>query len=378
MSRIKYPYEFDPQKRRIAKSYRRGRMIILFMGLLISLATVLIILFSSLHIAIRNFVVQYPASTLFYGFLTLLIFSVTGFPLTFFSTFVYEKMFKLSRYSFAGWFKDYLKSDLISYTFSLILIVALYFAIRTFSLWWVFAGLFYIIFSAIVSYVYPQIIVPFMWKTEPYRDKSMKNKILDLCKKLGVSGVRNIVVIKESEKSIRPNAFFIGFGNSKRMGLFDTLLNSFPKNEIESVVGHELAHYVNKDVLRGLILDSILIFPTLFAVDYFVGLFGPTFGVQAIGDIASLPLFGLIYGVIGFLLMPLTNTHSRWREAQADEFALRHIRKAEAQVSLEKRLADLHLSELKAHPLIEFWLYTHPSTFRRIKMAEEYKKKSKR
>ena len=78
-----------------------------------------------------------------------------------------------------------------------------------------------------------------------------------------------------------------------------------------------------------------------------------------------------------FLLMPLTNTHSRWRESEADRFALEHVQKPSAQASSEKRLADMNLSELKAHPLIEFWMLSHPPTIRRIKMAEKWKMKPK-
>ena len=377
MTRIRYPYEFDPKKRRAASTYRRGKLLLYFIGLFISLGTALVILFSSFHTTLRDFVLQYPLATLFYGFLILLVFSITGFSIAFYSSYIYDRKFKLTRYKITGWFKDYLKNNLIYYILTLIVILVLYFSIKTFSPWWIYAGIFYIIFSSVINYILPFFIIPFMWKTEPYRDKSMKQKILNLCRKLGVMNIRNVVVIKESEKSVRPNAFFMGFGNSKRIGLFDNLLNNFTKNEVETVVGHELAHYVNKDILRGLILEATLVFPILFGVDYFVGVFATFFGINNISDLASLPLIGLIYGTLGFLSMPIANAHSRWRESEADKFALEHVRKSLPQISTEKRLADLSLSELKPHPLVEFWLFTHPSAIRRIKMAENWKRKLK-
>ncbi len=378
MSRIKYPYEFDPQKRRIAKGYRRGRLLFYLLGLIVSSGIALVILSSGLHTALRDFVSNYPLPTQSYAFLIFLIVSTASFPLAVYSMFIYEKKFKLSLYTFSGWLKDYLKISLISYIFGLILVSLLYFSIRTFSLWWVYAGIFYIAFYMVVNYIYPLLIVPFMWKTEPYRDRGMKEKILRLCRKLGAMNIRNVVVAKESEKSVRPNAFFYGLGNQQKIALFDNLLNKFTRDEIETVVGHELGHYINKDIIRGLILEAILIFPILFGVDYFVGVLAPVFGINGIGDLASLPLIGLIYGTLGFLSMPINNMHSRWREAQADEFALRHVRKPLAQVSTEKRLADIHLADLKVHPFIEFWLHTHPVTWRRIKMAEEWKRKPKK
>lgn len=378
MPRIKYPYEFDPQKRRIAKTYRRGRLLLYFLGLLVSSGIALIILYSGLHTALRDFVSNYPFPTQFFTLLIFLTVSAATFPLTVYSTFIYEKKFKLSLYTFAGWLKDYLKMSLISYIFGLILVSLLYFSIHTFSLWWIYASIFYIVFYILVNYIYPMLIVPFMWKTEPYRDKGMKEKILRLCRKLGAMNIRDVVVAKESEKSIRPNAFFYGLGNQQKIALFDNLLNKFTRDEIETVVGHELGHYINKDIIRGLILEAIIIFPALFAIDYSVRIFAPAFHIQGIGDLASLPLIGLINGVIAFILMPLVNAHSRWRESQADKFALEHVQKPFAQASMEKRIADMHLSELRSHPLIEFWLFTHPSTIRRIRMAEDWKRKLKK
>lgn len=372
--KIRYPYEFDKKKRSVAKSYRKGKLLFYFLSLLISLATSLVVLFSGFHISLRDFVSQYPLTVQVYGFLILLIFTFTGLPLAFYSTFIHDKKFKITVYKISGWLKDFLKSNLIYYTLSLIVISLLYFSIRNFSPWWIYAGIFYIIFSTTINYVYPLIIIPFMWKTEPYRDRTMKERILNLCRKLGVANIRNVVVIKESEKSVRSNAVFMGFGQSKRIGLFDNLLTKFTRNEIETVVGHELGHYVEKDLFRGMVLESILIFPALFLVDYFVSATGPIFGITSIASIASLPLIGLINGILGFLIMPITNTHSRWRESNADKFALIHLNKPEAQVSTEKRLADTTLSTLKANPFIEFWLFTHPSVDRRIKMAEEWKK----
>ena len=165
MARIRYPYEFDPKKRKIASSYRRGKLLLYFLGLLVSLGTSLVILFSGFHITIRDFVLQYPLQTLFYGFLILLIFTITGFPVAFYSSYIYDRKFKLVRYKITGWFKDYLKSALIFYILTLIVISVLYFSIRTFSLWWIYASIFYIIFSAIINYIYPLLIIPFMWMT---------------------------------------------------------------------------------------------------------------------------------------------------------------------------------------------------------------------
>ncbi|MBI2545505.1 MAG: M48 family metallopeptidase [Candidatus Aenigmarchaeota archaeon] len=374
MPKIKYPYQFDPKKRKIASEYRRAKLIMYFLSLIISLATGFFILYGGLHLAIKDFVVQYPLETITYPFLVLTIFSITGLPLSFYSSFIFDHKFKIATYKLSGWITDYLKGTLIYFVFSLIVIAGLYFSIRTFDPWWFTAGILYVIFSISMNYIFPFLIIPFMWKTETYKDKSMRARILKLCKNIGVNGIKNVIVIKESEKSVRPNAVFTGFGNSKEIGLFDTLLTTFTKDEIETVIGHELGHYINRDILKGVVLEAVLIFPILYLTDHFVNLYSPMFGINGINDLAMLPLFGIIYGTLNFLLMPLSNTFSRWMESKADKFALEHVRKPVAQVSTEKRLADLHLDEVEPNPIMEFWFRSHPSAIRRIRMAENWKR----
>lgn len=377
MTKIKYPYEFDPKKRKMTEAYRKGKMILYLASLLLSLAISLAILFSGLHIAAGDVAVQYPLAALVNGFLILTIFTALKLPLNFYSYYVYEHRFRLSRYTIRSWCIDFLKFSFVNYAITLTLISLLYFSF-SFSPWWLFAGIMYIMFTTAMHYIFPFVILPFLWKTKPYRDRAMKRRILELCRKLGVTSIRNIVVIKESEKSVKPNAMFTGLWNSKEICLFDNLLNNFTEDEVETVVGHELGHYASKDILRGLVLEALLIFPVLLAVDYFVAMTGPAVGISSVSDMSALTLTGLVYGAINFFLMPLVNSYSRHREARADEFALRYVRKPAAQISAEKRLADMHLSELEAHPLVEFWLSSHPSTTKRIRMAERWKESEKK
>ncbi len=377
MPKIKYPYEFDPKKRELATKYRRGRTALYFLGTFFSLCITLGILFSGFHVMLRDFVSNLPFPTIVYGFVILLTYTIFQLPISFYSSYIYEKKFNLSNYTTKSWLKDFIKAAIISYPLMLLVIGILYFTIHTFSPWWIYASIFYIMFSIAMNYIYPFVIVPFMWKVQPYTDKGMKEKILNLCRKLGVTGIRNVVLINESEKSVKPNAVFMGLGNSKRIGLFDNLTNNFSRDEIETVVGHELGHYIQKDILRGIVLESIMIFPILYLVNYFVPIIGPFFTINSVYSISSLPLIGLINGILGFLLMPVVNTHSRWRESNADKFALIHLNKPDAQISTEKKLADMSLSTLKANPFLEFWLFTHPSVHRRIEMAERWKKYKK-
>lgn len=377
MVRIKYPYKFDPKKRELAEKYKNGKLKLYFVSIMLSILTSGLILLTNFHITLDIWTSQLPFQLVFYTLGILLIFTVSRLPLTFYSSFMYEHKFNLSNYKIIGWLTDFAKMIIISYPLAILSIAILYFSINTFTPWWLYAGVLYIAVSTIMDYIYPEIIVPFMWKIKPYKDAKMKKKILDMCKKVGQVNIKKIVVIEESEKSSKPNAVFMGFGKTKSIGLFDTLLNSFTSAEIETVIGHELGHYVNKDMIKGTILEAIIVFPLLYITDYVIVNYGYIFGIPNIASLTSLVLIGLIYGFLEFLTMPIVNGYSRRMESAADKFALDNVRKPEAQISTERRLTDMHLSEVSAHPLIEFWMYSHPSTVKRIQMAEKWKKKKK-
>ena len=370
-----YPYQFDPKKRAIALRYRRGRLLIYAASLLVTLAVVLSMLASGAHRVLGALALSFPFPWLVNVLFILVILTITSLPIAFYSTYRYEHLYGLARYTLRGWVTDFIKMTLVSYVVTLIMVALLYLSF-SFSPWWLFAGIFYIVMISALDYIFPFVILPFLWRTRPYQDAAMKKKILALCGQLGVSSIRNVVIIKESEKSIKPNAVFMGFGNSKEIGLFDNLLDQFTADEVETVVGHELGHYVHKDILRTIVLEAVLIIPTLIAVDAIVS--RGLFGVSGVRDIAALLLFGFAFSAIRFFLMPLANAYSRRMEDQADAFALDHVRKPDAQISAEKRLADMHLSELEPNKLVEFWLYTHPSTVKRIERAAQWKKAQKR
>jgi STE24 endopeptidase len=193
-----------------------------------------------------------------------------------------------------------------------------------------------------------------------------------MTKSMGLNEIKNVVIIKESEKSKKPNAVFMGIGKTKTIGLFDTLIHNFPKPEIESVIWHELGHYVGKDNISHVIIDTIKMMFILFVVDNVFRAYSIPLTVM------SFPLIMLSFLLLELLTMPITNTYTRYLEKHADLFSLRLTKNISAHVSTEMRLADMHLSEERVHPLIEFFFYTHPMTAKRIAYAREYWKKGKK
>lgn len=367
---MKYPYEFSHERRRKARAYTRVKVI---NGVINGILVPLVFFYAFLALGFSATLDNAVQSTLIYIFIFLSLLNAAQFPLRFYSGFVLEHRYGLSTQRFGGWLKDYAKGLFISYLFSLPVLFGLYLLLAV-SSWWIYAGVTYFFLNLLLHYIFPVLIFPFFYKVVPYRDAKMKRRLIKMAARFG-KRIDNVFVAKESEKSRKANAMFSGIGPTKRIILFDNLLKYFRKDEVETVIGHELGHYVNKDSLRYLFIDSVKIFPALLIIDYVLRSSIGLFGITALNDIASLPLFLLAYNIIELIIMPVYNTYSRHREGLADLFALKVSNKPRAQESTEKRLADLDLVDDRPHPLVEFILFTHPAPWRRIRMCQEWKKK---
>ena len=140
--------------------------------------------------------------------------------------------------------------------------------------------------------------------------------------------VTGVFVVDQSRKSRTANAAVTGLGRTRRILLFDTLLDQFTAEEIEAVLAHELAHQLHGDIRRGLLVQGALTLVTFWIADLalrwgvgWLGLAGPA-------DIAGLPLFGLILVLVSLAALPVANGWSRRVEWQADRFALETIRRS--------------------------------------------------
>lgn len=379
--RIKYPYEFNPNIREKAKQYSTGRIFNrVFTGMLLPIVIFIAILYSGFHLAIADFAVSLNALFFVQIFILALfaILTIIEFVPSFYFSYIREHKYGLSNYKLSGWFKDYFKGLLLEYIIALVTISAVYYLLGNFASWWIYAALFYAAFTFFFHYIFPVIVFPFFYKIKPYTDKLQKKRLLEMVHLAGAKEIRNVVLALESEKSKKANAMFSGLGNTKQIVLFDTLTANFTQAEVETVVAHELGHYVNKDVLRGTLLEIVLAFPTFYIADRGLNLFAPAFGISEISNIASLPLFILIYTLIGLAVTPLEHWYSRRIEAEADLFSLDITKKPNAQISTDKRLADMNLSEIEPHPLVEWYFYDHPSITKRIQMSTEWKRNHKK
>jgi STE24 endopeptidase len=149
-------------------------------------------------------------------------------------------------------------------------------------------------------------------------------------------------------------------------------LEEFSNEEIETVLAHELAHHVHRDIPVGIALETLVTLIGFFLASLVMDWGVAAYGFNGPGDIAALPLLMIAIGVYSLVTMPLENAYSRWREVRADRYALEVTQNGEAFATAFTRMANQNLAEVDPEPWVEFLLYSHPALNKRIAMARGY------
>jgi STE24 endopeptidase len=220
----------------------------------------------------------------------------------------------------------------------------------------------------VTAVVLPVWVLPLFYRLTPLPSGPLRERLTTLADRVRVP-VIGVWVADQSRKSRTANAAVVGLGRTRRIVLFDTLVEGFAPAEIESVLAHELGHHVHGDVRRGLLAQATLTLATLGTADVALAVGVRLLRLDGRADPAGVPWFGLTMLVAGLVAMPLGNAFSRWLERQADDFALATTGDRAAFVAAMERLAALNLAERRPHPLEEFLLYSHPAIDRRIARA---------
>ena len=135
-------------------------------------------------------------------------------------------------------------------------------------------------------------------------------------------------------------------------------------------MAHELGHHVNGDIWRGIVVQIVIIFVSMWFIDQALVAWSGSFGLDGtLHDYANLPLLALVSTAVGIVALPLANTYSRRRETAADDFAIATTGMRAEFVSAMEKLAEHNLSDTEPHPLVEVMLHSHPSVSRRIARA---------
>jgi STE24 endopeptidase len=266
------------------------------------------------------------------------------------------------------WILDFLKSMAILFLLGGVLLwLLLTLVTHGGKTWWVWAWMLVGGFELMMLWLYPIVIAPLFNKFEPIENIGLVAHIRNLMEKVGLR-VKAVLKMDAGKRSKHTNAYFTGIGKTKRIVLFDTLLESHPEEEILAVLAHEVGHWKKKHVLKQIILLEFLSLVAFYVVNRMLNwtLLYQTFGFEEPTVYIGIFLIGALLSPLGYFAQPLEAAISRRFEREADDFVLELTKAAEPMRNALKRLASDNLANLIPHPLYAWFYYSHPPLVERI------------
>ncbi len=232
--------------------------------------------------------------------------------------------------------------------------------------WWIYAWLVLVVFGLFMQLIFPIWIQPWFNKFTPLADEQLRQRIEQLVTKCGFK-VQGLMIMDGSRRSSHGNAYFIGFGKTKRIVFFDTLLSRLLPSEIEAVLAHELGHFKLHHVIKRMAWSFLisLLFLWLLSELMNQSWFYAGLNVQSPSRAMALILFSIVMPQFIFLLHPLTSYYSRKHEFEADHYAARHAPVADLISGLVKLYKD-NAATLTPDPLHSAFYDSHPPATLRI------------
>lgn len=285
-------------------------------------------------------------------------------PFELYSTFKLNKKYSFSNMTLALFIKDTIKTGILFLVFGSLVIAGISFIINSFSSWWIWGFAFIFTVIILINMLYPVIRDKMFDKFEKLKDKELEAKIENLLNEVGFKS-SGVFSVDASKRDNRLNAYFGGLGATKRVVLFDTLVEKLTHNELLAVLGHELGHFKNGDILKNIGIMGVVMF-------VFFAIFGNLPDELFLGlslnnePYAIIAVFMIFSPILSFFLMPLISMISRHNEYAADEFGS-NLSTKEDLVSALLKLANENKSFPLSHPMYIFFYYSHPPLVERFK-----------
>jgi STE24 endopeptidase len=309
---------------------------------------------------------------IFFVFLIWVIFRVINFAFSLYQTFAIEKKYGFSNTTYKLFLMDQLKITAFSILLGTVILAGIFWSLYKIEQWWIVFIAGFIVINLFINWIYPAIVIPIFNKLKPLEDPELKEKINEIADYAGFK-TKGIFVLDASRRTSHSNAMFAGIGNTKRIILYDTLLENNTHEEIEAIFAHEAGHYVNKDIIKGLLL-SIVIFSALVILLWYLisnDLVSSAYDLNKYYTefIYSSVLIGSILSFARVIL----NSLSRKREYKADLYAVRYVKDPDIVIEALKKLHKSNLSNLNPHPFYVKFNYSHPTLMQRIEHLENPK-----
>ncbi len=293
--------------------------------------------------------------------------TVLDLPFEWYRTFVIEQRFGFNKMTPLMFIVDGLKNAALAAALGIPLVACILWVMeRAGELWWLYAWLIWVAFNLVVLAVYPVWIAPLFNKFSPLEDAQLKERIERLLERCGFKA-QGLMVMDGSRRSSHGNAYFTGFGKSKRIVFFDTLLTRLGAGEVEAVLAHELGHFKLRHVVKRIAwtFAASLAFLWVLAQLMNQAWFYAGLNVQTQSTAMALVLFFIVLPQFIFLLHPLTSFYSRKHEFEADHYAAQHAPVGDLISALVKLYKD-NAATLTPDPLHSMFYDSHPPATLRI------------
>jgi len=288
---------------------------------------------------------------------------IVGLPFELYQKFKIDEAFGFNKMTAKMYVIDTIKSTLLFLILGGAIFALLAWIIESFEMWWLwgFAAMFTV---AVVANVLAPTFMALFNKFSPLEEGELKYEIDKLMKSAGLKN-DGIFVMDASKRDSRLNAFFGGLGKSKRVVLFDTLIEKLTVNELKAVLGHELGHFTHGDIWKNIALMGLLLFIAFYLFGHLPDTLFTEMGVIPDAGV-QIAMLMLLLPLLSFVFTPFMSYVSRHNEYAADEFGSEMAGK-ENLVSALMKLVTENKAFPKSHPLVIFFYYTHPPVLERLK-----------
>ncbi len=364
-----------------AVKYQKTKNILYFVNEGYNIILLILFLFLGLSAFVRSKIEKISKKRfwviLFYALVFTILGFIAGMPTSYYG-FHLEQKYQLSNQNFPQWFGEQLKALLVMFIIGVIAIEGVYLALKKVPrTWWIYVSVVFVFFTVLLINLAPVLIMPLFNVYTPLPQGEIRDKLIALSDKAGVK-VEGIYEMNMSKQTKKANAMFTGIGNTKRIVLGDNMIKEYTPDEIEVVIAHEMGHNILHHIWKIIALMSFVSAIGFLIIHLTMGKiinrYKGRLKIEGPADIASLPLFMLIFVVFGLITLPVSPTYSRYLEHQADKYALELTCKPDEFISSMNKLTYQNLSDPNPSPVIEFLLYDHPPASKRIKFAETYMK----
>jgi STE24 endopeptidase len=293
--------------------------------------------------------------------------SLPGLPFDWYAQFRLEEKFGFNTTTQKTWWLDRIKGLLLATVLGYpLLVLVLKIVEWTGSAWWLWAWGAMLAFQMLMLLIAPVLIMPLFNKFTPLPEGSLRERLRKLAERTRFVA-KSIQVMDGSKRSRHSNAFFTGFGQFRKIVLFDTLIQQLNESELEAVLAHEIGHFKKKHIPKMLVFSAFSSLAGFYLVSVLAnqGWFYRAFGFVPVNIAPALLLFAILSGVVTFWFSPLAHWWSRRYEYQADAFAAGVMNEPRSLIGALRKLNEKNLSNLTPHPLYSGFYYSHPTLLER-------------